>query len=70
MTNEYLTVYRGGRDQRQPRPFSQAEEDHIKSLMKDDMEDLYYLIGDLQAWPRHQRIVQEAIERKRRNGAA
>jgi hypothetical protein len=68
-SEHYLTVYRGGREQRKPRPFSDTEQDTITLL---SMNTVAVLMDDLarnQHSPRHQRLVQEAIERKRkRNG--
>jgi len=65
MTEEYLTVYRGGRDQRRPRPFSVMEEKEITRLTYEDYASLENMLVSHQRWGRFQRLVQEAIERKR-----
>lgn len=62
---EYLTVYKG-REQRKPRPFNREEFDAIVSLMDRSDEELMAKITQYQDQPRSQRLIQEAIERKRR----
>jgi hypothetical protein len=61
----YLTVYKG-REQRKPRPFSPTEEEGIIWLSSYAEADLMRHLIANQNLPRYQRLVQEAIERKRR----
>jgi hypothetical protein len=63
--NEYLTVYRGGRDQRAPRPFNEVEEKEITRLTFESDYQLEKELWQNQTHCRYQRLVQEAIERKR-----
>jgi len=62
----YLTVYRGGREQRAPRPFSPTEEKEITRLALHTYAELMFDLTMNQQYPRFQRLLQEAIERKRR----
>lgn len=63
--NQYLTVYKG-RAQRKRRPFSTDEERQITRLSFVAPGKLKNLLVENQDYPRYQRLVQEAIERKRR----
>lgn len=63
---EYLTVYKG-REQRKPRPLTDNEESAIKILAENGEDaDLMEMLLRWQNDPRKQRLIQEAIERKRR----
>ncbi len=53
---------------RAPRPFNDYEEAAIRYWEKKDLTACYEALTLLQPLPRRQRLVQEAIERKRRLG--
>ncbi len=53
---------------RAPRPFNDYEEAGIRFWEKKDLTACYEALTLLQPLPRRQRLVQEAIERKRRLG--
>lgn len=52
------------------RPFSEEEEQDIINLICFDMQQLYEALPSYQHKPRIQRLIQEAIERKRASARA
>lgn len=71
MSTEYLTVHKGnatgsGRSQRLPRPFTRIERRMIEVYVDQSAADLTAALPRHQNQPRQQRLIQEAIERKRR----